>query len=285
MLVYDKVASIIDLFRSSAVIQCLEKEDVSRVEKIVITHSDIDHIGSLAVFLQNYESGVNQVLLNLDAGMVGNGRIRSILQVLVEMQESGRVQVSRIDPGVKWERKGVVCTCLYPEHSDLLDAIRRRKTNDASAILRIDVYGWTFLIAGDAGTQVWSALVRRGCDIRADVLKFPHHGAWFEASGGGVDPTELMHLVSPSLVVISAGMGNPYGHPSERTLSMLKGFEDVMIAVTELGSERRAEIKTDQLACEPGDSILVEVTNESAKVGRYSSEAPGNPLVKRSTSS
>jgi competence protein ComEC len=48
-----------------------------------------------------------------------------------------------------------------------------------------------------------------------DVLKVAHHGS----DDAGLD--ELLERARPRLAVISVGEGNPFGHPTPRTLATL----------------------------------------------------------------
>jgi len=56
-----------------------------------------------------------------------------------------------------------------------------------------------------------------GSEVRADVLKVPHHGS------KTTDPA-LFAAVSPSLAVISVGADNSFGHPHADTLAALNGY-------------------------------------------------------------
>jgi competence protein ComEC len=68
------------------------------------------------------------------------------------------------------------------------------------------------LLTGDIETPVQRILLAdRAPELRADVLKVPHHGS------ANQDP-EFLAAVQPSVSVISVGAGNPYGHPAPRTV-------------------------------------------------------------------
>jgi competence protein ComEC len=81
-------------------------------------------------------------------------------------------------------------------------------------VARVTVHGVRILFTGDLGADAEARLVRDGVDLRADVLKVPHHGsrdadaAFLAASGARV-------------ALISVGADNTYGHPTARTLSWL----------------------------------------------------------------
>jgi competence protein ComEC len=67
-----------------------------------------------------------------------------------------------------------------------------------------------------------------------DVLKVAHHGSEDAGLGGLLDRT------TPRLAVISAGAGNPYGHPTASTLTELARH-----GVQTLRTDRRGTIELD----------------------------------------
>ena len=82
----------------------------------------------------------------------------------------------------------------------------------------------TVLLTGDLQLTGVSCLLHRLRNtrekLRADVLKFPHHGAWPSHHPGitqfqGVEKRSLTHLleaVDPEIVVLSVGTENNHGH-------------------------------------------------------------------------
>ena len=86
--------------------------------------------------------------------------------------------------------------------------------NELSVIYRVTAAGLAVLVPGDA-TPTEQRDLGRGLDLRADVLKVPHHGA-----KDSID-SEFLSRVDPMLVVISVGEGNRYGHPAQETLWQL----------------------------------------------------------------
>ena len=67
--------------------------------------------------------------------------------------------------------------------------------------------------------------------VRADVLKFPHHGAWPEQWPGisfvGVpkkDLADFIRAVGPTAVVLSAGFSNAYGHVRPEVFELLRSY-------------------------------------------------------------
>jgi competence protein ComEC len=88
--------------------------------------------------------------------------------------------------------------------------------NAESLVLSLSVGGRRFVFPGDVGEAEERAALDAAGSTATDVLKAAHHGA---AGSSGV--TWLRRL-RPRLAVISAGAGNPYGHPSGPALSRLR---------------------------------------------------------------
>jgi competence protein ComEC len=91
----------------------------------------------------------------------------------------------------------------------------RSDPNNSSLVLRATVRGIRILLPGDAEVEAQQALVDAGADLRADVLKVPHHGSAYS------DP-RLLAAARARLAVISVGLHNDYGHPSPLLLAELR---------------------------------------------------------------
>jgi competence protein ComEC len=92
-----------------------------------------------------------------------------------------------------------------------------------------------FLFTGDAEEPTEHALLAGG-DLGADVLKVAHHGS------GHSSIRAFLEGVHPSVAVISVGVGNDYGHPSDATLKRLQAT-GARVLRTDLDGEIR--IRTD----------------------------------------
>ncbi|MFJ4947882.1 ComEC/Rec2 family competence protein [Streptomyces sp. NPDC088760] len=90
--------------------------------------------------------------------------------------------------------------------------------NDASVALLVRTGGLRLLLLGDLEPPAQQALLRSpaAADLAGvDVLKVAHHGSAYQ------DP-ELIHLAAPRVALVSAGAGNPYGHPAPATMAALR---------------------------------------------------------------
>ena len=81
-------------------------------------------------------------------------------------------------------------------------------------MLRLTVGPTTVLLTGDVEPEAQRDLLARGVDVRADVLKVPHHGS-------DVQEPAFLEAVGAAVALTSVGADNTYGHPTHETLDRL----------------------------------------------------------------
>jgi competence protein ComEC len=86
--------------------------------------------------------------------------------------------------------------------------------NNASIAMMVEVSGLRMLMTGDLEPESQRAVVASGVDLKADVLKVPHHGS-------GQQDQPFIQATGARLALISVGIDNDYGHPAPRTLDLL----------------------------------------------------------------
>jgi competence protein ComEC len=86
-----------------------------------------------------------------------------------------------------------------------------RGINDVSVVLLGEVAGRRFLLTGDVEDDVDPILAARGLPP-VDILKVAHHGSATASTPAFLDE------VRPKVAIVSAGAGNPYGHPARSTI-------------------------------------------------------------------
>ncbi|HUG39871.1 MAG TPA: DNA internalization-related competence protein ComEC/Rec2 [Longimicrobiales bacterium] len=177
---------------------------VRRLEALILTHPDADHIGGAAA-----------VVRALRPRWVGDPGVHAGKPGYLELLEAAAgagIPWVAVREGVELELDGATVEFLHPGSPGAAVA----DANDASVVLRV-VYGeFSALLAGDAPAAVEAALIRRlGPGLEADVLKAGHHG-----SSTSTTP-ELLEATGATLALISAGSGNRYGHPHPAVLARL----------------------------------------------------------------
>jgi len=100
--------------------------------------------------------------------------------------------------------------------------------NDRALVLRLQYGDFRILLTGDIQHDTERWLLTQDVDLRADVLQVPHHGSKTSTS------MAFVQRVQPQVGIISAGAGNPYGHPHPRVLDTLQK-QQIHVFRTDLG--------------------------------------------------
>ena len=116
-------------------------------------------------------------------------------------------------PGETRQEGAVALEVLAPEPER---ATAAAEANDLSLVVRATVRGVRILLTGDLGAEAEARLRTSGVDLRADVLKVPHHGS------ADADPGFLT-VTGARAALISVGADNTYGHPARSLLGILEG--------------------------------------------------------------
>jgi competence protein ComEC len=114
--------------------------------------------------------------------------------------------------------------------------------NDGSLVLRASAAGRVFLFTGDIERRAEQRLLATyGDGLHAEVLKAPHHGSHSSSTEG------FVAAVAPRAAVISAGIGNRFGHPhadvvaryARRGVSILRTDRDGVVVFAWNGARWR----------------------------------------------
>jgi competence protein ComEC len=186
-----------------AVDRCLDRLGIDALPLVLISHLDADHAGGLAGALDGRDVGV------VATGALSPADDRAgAFDRLVHRTGGDRVVLV---PGDRRTTGGVSVEVLAPAPER---AVAAAAPNDLSMVVRATVHGLTILFTGDLGAGAEARLVADGTDLRADVLKVPHHGS------GDADQ-EFLAASGARVGLISVGADNTYGHPTARTLTWL----------------------------------------------------------------
>lgn len=192
------------------VVRALRRRGVTRIETLVLTHPDLDHIG-----------GAEAVLDALDVGSVLDPSLpvgKEGYVSLLETAEERGVRWRRAQAGQAWEVDGVTFRVLHPPGGSRVDpeltTAAGTDANDASVVIWVRFGAFDALLTGDVSVEVERVLSR---ELRGEIelLKVAHHGS--DTSTDSV----LLARADPSLALLSVGRGNRYGHPHPDVLARL----------------------------------------------------------------
>lgn len=184
---------------------CLRRLGVHKVPLVVLTHLHADHVGGLA-----------SVLADRGVGAVGISGLHEPAWAMADLVRDTRargIRVVTLHAGQRLRWPGLTLDVLAPVGS-LARASSAEQANDASLVLRATTPAGRLLLTGDIELIGQSQLLASGLDLRADVLKVPHHGSRYTTP-------RFLRAVRPRVAVISVGDGNTYGHPSPLVVGAL----------------------------------------------------------------
>jgi competence protein ComEC len=181
--------------------RCLDQLDVHRIPLLVLTHDHADHV-----------LGMPGVLSGRSVGAVLMSPLREPVEQADQVAEWGQdLPMVTAQVGQSGEFGGIRWRVLWP-----VRVIRGEGSdpNNASVVLMVELGDVRILLTGDIEPAAQRALVESGADLRADIIKVPHHGSRYQ------DPT-FWQAVNPDVALVSVGEGNTYGHPDPQLLQSL----------------------------------------------------------------
>ncbi|MGH9735155.1 MAG: DNA internalization-related competence protein ComEC/Rec2 [Candidatus Acidiferrales bacterium] len=168
---------------------------VKRLDVVVLTHADHDHIDGLHTVLQNFRVGEL---------WVGRDQDKPEFKSLIAEAHSLGIPVVHETAGDKFNWGGATDQVLWPQDWHAI----RAASNSDSLVMHITDGERQFLLTGDIERDVESKLVAENAQLASDVLKVPHHGSKTSSTESFVE------AVRPKLAIISVGLYNPFGHPA-----------------------------------------------------------------------
>lgn len=224
--------------KGTAIQNYLQKQKITKLDYLILTHPDADHIGGAPVIITKFD--VSSVFVsNFEKD---NQTYRKLIQALDDKS------IKKLTPKVNstYTLGSATITILAPgkEYDN---------PNDASIALLLKNGTRSFLFTGDAGEEAEKDILNTDIDVSADVYKVGHHGSRYSTS------KDFFEAVDPLYAVISCGEGNSYGHPHAETLNTLRTNGVLVYRTDEAGTI---------IASTDGKSISFNVpSSESWKAG------------------
>ncbi len=190
----------------------LWNKGVDRIDYLVATHPQLDHVGGLLFVSDRFPIG--------EVWMNGRRPDRWAAREFEELLTRRRIRTSIVPENQPLWIDSVRVWRINPwAESPFTPLPKDGSDNDRSIVLRVEYGRASLLLTGDieaAGERALVAADPQWNLLRSTVLKVPHHG-----SRGALDPT-FLRAVAPKVAVISAGATNTYGHPAPQTLRAYK---------------------------------------------------------------
>lgn len=214
----------------------LKKQNIEKLDYVIGTHPDADHIGGLDVVIYNFDCGI----IILPDFEKDTATYRDVIDTI----NHKNYKITRPRVSETYSLGQAEFTIISPVSDDYGD-----EANNYSVGIRL-VYGDTsFLLAGDAEEEAERDMLNSGEELKADVYKASHHGSRTS------NTEEFLAAVNPEYAVISCGENNSYGHPHAQTLNIFRGMGIKVFRTDEQGA---IIIKSDgkelTFNCSPSES-------------------------------
>jgi competence protein ComEC len=226
LLQHGTLTVLIDTGPDSAILKCLSQELPwwrPKIDILILSHSDWDHIGGVESVLQFYQVG--EVWHTKWSQMSESGeRVEKALQDLpTRMVQAGdTLQV----PG--WRIRVLSGDVFYENVLSLVD-LEDNPNNRSLAIWAIgESFG--FLGLGDLECPGELAVVGVSLLNTVQILKVSHHGSKTSTC------EDFVRRIQPETAIVSAGKGNSYGHPHPLPLENLQKMGVFVLKTDENGT-------------------------------------------------
>ena len=175
------------------------------LDLLFVTHPDADHIGGLQSVLERY-----------DVGMIAESPTDHASTAYAALRRSldERDDVVSLTAGALIALDDDVTLEVLSAGRPFSDA----SINDASVVTMLRYGDFSMLLTGDITAITERRLLVSGHDLRATVLKIPHHGSDTSSTHA------FLEAVDPEVAIVQVGADNSFGHPTEDVMERIGKF-------------------------------------------------------------
>lgn len=187
----------------AAIVPQLRRLGVERLDYLVLTHADGDHIGGAPTVMREFAVGA---VVHADANLS-----HPVMREVIDLAVDAGVPVKEVKRGdaLAWHPRVDLSVLNPPEPGPDDD-------NDRSVVLHLAYRTSSMLLTGDIEASTEGELAASGVMSPVDVLKVPHHGSNSSSTAAFLD------AVDPQIAVVSAGWYNAFDHPRDGALRRLR---------------------------------------------------------------
>lgn len=198
---YNKNTILIDTGKNeykikNEVIPYLKSIGIKKIDYLIITHGDLDHIGGSITLINNFQ--VKHVILN-------KGTFTDLEKELIK-----NLNKKKIPYQININKINLSNHTIY-----LLNNTKYNNENDNSIITYFTYQKYKFLYMGDASITTEDNLLENYNLNNISILKVGHHGSNTSSS------KDFISQINPSISLISVGENNIYHHPNKEVINNL----------------------------------------------------------------
>ena len=236
---------VVDAGSGTSLLEHLQREGITRIFAIMISHADIDHLKGLVALLDQEDIQIDTVYVNSDAKKTSR-QWAALVYDLDERKRKGKCDFKvDLTEGISLElSESAKVEVIAPRQAlaatgpGAIDTYGNRvTTNTISAVIKISLSDRRILLTGDLDEVGLKHLVETRVDVSADILVFPHHGGDVSPRS---DPSRnaeftkiLLSAVKPDLVVFSIGR-TKYRNPRPEIVQSVISFSNCQVMCTQM---------------------------------------------------
>ncbi|MEK5331303.1 MBL fold metallo-hydrolase [Lysinibacillus sp. FSL W8-0992] len=196
------------------VVSYINELGIEKLDVVVATHPDADHIGGLIPVLNSIP--IEQFY---DSGKVHTSQT---FEEMLSLIDSNNIPYNVPKTGDSIALDDELDVKVLNANENASD------NNDASIVLKVTYGNISFLLTGDAGVALEKEMLQQ--NVKATVLKAGHHGSNTSSS------QSFIQEVQPEVTILSYGKDNKYGHPHAEVVERLQAIGSKIYATAETGT-------------------------------------------------
>lgn len=255
---------VFDTGKGAHVGRHLQNAGVRRVQAMLLSHADADHIGGAVTLLLNTALRIDEVLMNSDASKkLGVPTSPSVFaQLCYALAEANLQRKTKIDrrltTSTQIERSGARIEVLHPPDAIALSGVlgksksgKQHNSNSISAAVRVSCGPKSsVMLAGDIEFDCLDEWKARKVQPSACVLVFPHHGGMpgtSDKAEAALFGFEITRMVSPEVVIFSNHRTKDENPQDEIISAISKAAGGIRFACTQLPNRFHSLVGTSDL--------------------------------------
>ena len=199
---YNKTNILIDTGENqtkitSEIIPSLKSIGIKKIDYLIITHGDKDHLGGASSLINNFK--VKKVILNC-------GTYNELEETLIKELKQKQIKYYNCIKELNINNQKIY----------FLNTKEYDNENNNSSVIYFTYNHIKFLFMGDAEKEKELDIIDKYNIKDVTFLKVGHHGSDTSSN------KDFINIINPKYSLISVGKNNRYGHPNKEVLNNLK---------------------------------------------------------------
>ncbi len=176
--------------KADKLVEFLNEQGVTKVDELIITHFDKDHVGGADHILNNFEVGTVYTTYH--------SKESDDITAYLEALENCGLEETTVSENLTFAADGISFTIYPPQSPVYYDST----SNNSSLVIKVSLGENSMLFAGDAEYERLSELLKTE-GLGSTILKVPHHGRY------NANTEAFIKYVNPQYAIITSSNGEP----------------------------------------------------------------------------